>query len=54
MTVSVVLSKAEEVGLKVRVFEANVTNCGKVEDNDIVWLSSSFYAGRTYVEISLR
>ena len=54
MTVSVVSSKAGEVGLKVRVFEAYVTNGGKVGDNDIEWPSSSFYPGRTYVETSLR
>ncbi len=47
MTVAVVSSKAEEVGLKVSVFEAYVTNDGKVEDNDIAWPSSSIYAGRT-------
>jgi hypothetical protein len=47
VTVAVVSSKAEEVGLKVRVLEAYVTNDGLLKDKDIVWPSSSIYAGRT-------
>ncbi len=54
VTVSVVSSKEKEVGLKVRILEAYVTNDGKLEDNNIEWPSSSFYAGRTYFETSLR
>jgi hypothetical protein len=54
VSVALVSSKAEEVGLKVRVSEAYVTNDGKIVDTVIEWSSISFYAGRVYVDILFR